>query len=283
LYLYPFDTVHFSELRKVIVEWLSPDFHRSMYLPFLLVVLLFMAALAWSRVPVRGRVLVPSAFLFLSALDAVRHIPIFILVAMPVIAQALSRSVPAALSAARPPRQQFRPLLNGAVLLLLAAFALWRWTNLAHHQNQREAELFPSRAVTFLRAGSLPTRLYAYYDWGGYAIWNLYPEYRTFADGRSDLYGDVLLKQAAETLPRVRAGWQAVLDGWNVETILIPPTAALAQALVLDPGWNSPYHDSQAVIFVRRRPSQPTLPSALSSKRPYSEKMFTRGRPNLRN
>ncbi|MFZ0480722.1 MAG: hypothetical protein WAL71_16400 [Terriglobales bacterium] len=258
LYRYPLDTVRASELRSLIVEWLSPDFHQAMYLPFLLVFLLLLSALAWSRFSIRGRVLLPLTFMFLAALDAVRHIPIFILLAMPVIARAMSESFYAVHpSASRPSVQRFRPLLGGATLVLLAAFSCLRWTDLAHSQNAREADRFPSAAVIFLRANNLPGRLFAYYDWGGYAIWNLYPRYYVFADGRADLYGEDLMKQAVETALRLHRGWQAVLDNWKVETILIPPGSALAQALLLDPQWTVSYRDPQALIFVRTAKPSP--------------------------
>ena len=253
LYLYPIETVRAFELRSLIVEWLSPDFHQSMYLPCLLVILLVLAALAWSGVAVRGRVLLPLTFMLLSALDAVRHIPIFILLAVPVLAQAGSRSSQRVLGLPAPtPRQRSRLVLSWTTIALLAAFVLWRWTNLARRQEGREADGFPRNAVTALRTNNLRPSLFAYYDWGGYAIWELYPQYRVFADGRSDLYGDELMKEAAETLPDLRQGWRADLDRWNVETILIPPDTALAQALHLDAGWRAFYSDPQAVIFVRR-------------------------------
>jgi hypothetical protein len=276
LYLYPLETVRDSELRSLIVEWFSPDFHQWMYFPCLLVFLLLMAALAGSRFQIKGRVFLPLLFMFLSALDAARHIPIFMLVAIPVTAQSLSHLSPAPqLSAPRPPGKRFRPLFNWAAILLLAAFAWARWTNLARSQNLREAEQFPREAVAFLRTSNpvQPGRLFAYYDWGGYAIWKLYPQYRVFVDGRSDLYGDKILKQC-DSAVQLHKGWRAALDDWNVQTVLIPPNSALGQALLLDPGWKAPYHDSQASIFVRNRMPlphgglPPALSPALSSKRP---------------
>jgi hypothetical protein len=175
--------------------------------------------------------------------------------------------------------QRFRPLFDWAVLLLLAAFTLTRWTNLARSQNLREANQFPREAVAFLRTSNpdQPGRLFAYYNWGGYAIWKLYPQYRVFVDGRSDLYGDNILKQC-DSAVQLHKGWRAALDDWNVQTVLIPPNSALAQALLLDPGWKAPYHDSQASIFARNRMSiphgrlpattSPALSSPLSPKRP---------------
>ncbi len=269
LYLYPLETVRDSELRTLIVEWHSPDFHQWMYVPCLLVFLLLMLALSGSRSPIRGRVLLPLAFMFLSALDAARHIPIFILLAVPVIAQWLSQLSPAPqLPSVRPSQHRFLPVFNWAMVLLLAVFALARWNSLARTQNLREAQQYPTQAVAFLRAShpllpagnpDQPGRLFAYYDWGGYAIWKLYPQYRVFVDGRSDLYGDNILKQA-ETAVQLHDDWRAVLADWSVQTILIPPNSALAQALVLDPGWNAAYRDSHALVFVRNRLSGASYP-----------------------
>ena len=122
----------------------------------------------------------------------------------------------------------------------MAAFALTRWHNLIRDQDQTEATLFPSQAVEFLRSHRMPDRLFAYYDWGGYAVWKLYPQYRVFVDGRADLYGDDLLHQFQKAI-QLQTGWEQVLDGWGVDAVLIPPSCGLAQALALDDGWRREY------------------------------------------
>ncbi len=100
LYRYPFDTLRSSGMRSFIGEWHSPDFHEWLYRPFLLVWLLLLTALASSRSRPKGRVIVPLLLTSFAALDAVRHIPIFVLLAMPVIAAALPA---ASASPTRPP------------------------------------------------------------------------------------------------------------------------------------------------------------------------------------
>jgi hypothetical protein len=90
LYRYPFDTLRSPGMRSFIVEWFSPDFHQWLYRPFLLLWLLVLAALATSRWRPKGRVIVPLLLTAFAALDAVRHIPIFVLVAAPGIAAALT-------------------------------------------------------------------------------------------------------------------------------------------------------------------------------------------------
>ena len=258
LYRYPFTTLLSSGMRASIVEWFSPDFHQWLYLPFLLVFLLLLAALATGRPKPKGRVLLPLIFTSFAALDAVRHIPIFVLLAIPVIAAAIPASSPSLLiSTAHRTPARFRTSFNVAAPALLALFAMVRWVYLAAEQPVRETRQFPQKAIEFLHASNQPERLFVYYDWGGYAIWKLNPQYRVFADGRADLYendlhGDDLLWQCIHTVVHLHSGWRAILDDWNVQTILVPPNTAVVQALLLDPGWKTAYRDSQAVVFVHR-------------------------------
>ncbi|HSZ62457.1 MAG TPA: hypothetical protein VK828_11700 [Terriglobales bacterium] len=256
LYRYPLDTLRSPGMRSFIAEWRSPDFHTSLYRPLLLLWLLLLIALATAHHRLKGRVIAPLLLTAFAALDASRHIPIFVLVAIPVVAAALPLSNPSPLS--RPTSRRFRPAFSASAMILLALFALAKWTTLARHQNARVAQIFPQDAVEFLRAKSFPvnassqnTKLFVYYDWGGYAIYNLYPRYRVFVDGRADLYGDDLMRDSVRTLIDLRSGWQDILNHWQIETILVPPSCALAQALLLNRHWQTRFSDSHAVIFSR--------------------------------
>src|ERR1700676_623305 len=270
LYRYPFDTLRSSAMRSFIVEWFSPDFHEWLYRPFLLVWLLLLTALASRRSRPTGRVIAPLLLISFAALDAVRHIPVFVLVAMPVIAAALRvNSAPLAVSQRRPYSSWFRPSFNLAVVILIALFTLVKWVSLTRSQDAHEAEQYPQRAVAFLQASSQPRRIFVYYDWGGYAIWKLYPEYRVFVDGRADLYGDSLLRQF-KTAIQLRTGWRDVLDSWKVEAVLVPPSCALAQALLLDANWHTAFSDSKAIILLRTHPTVEN--AAISPRLPPSGK-----------
>ncbi len=263
LYRYPLDTLRSTGMRTFIVEWFSPNFHQWIYLPFFLVILLLVVALSYSRSRINGRVLLPLLFTAAAALDAVRHIPIFILLAIPVMAASFpASSLSSIMSPPRPAHRRAQRVFNITAIVLLTLFAALRWTELARDQQAREAALFPQRAVAFLATPQEPDRLFgyrlfAYYDWGGYTIWKLDSHYRVFADGRADLYGNGLLRQSIETVAQLHRGWEGVLDTWNVETILVPPSSPLAQALFLDHRWVAAYRDLQAAVFVRapdRRP-----------------------------
>ena len=253
LYRYPLAVLHSAGMRAFIVEWLSPDFHQPRFWPLLLICLLLTIACGSSRPRPKARVLVPLLGTLLAALDAVRHIPIFVLLAMPVITAAL----PAASSSWQSGRDRavaaghnFRMAFHAAVLILMAVFAAARWQSLVRRQAATEAELFPQQAVEFLRSEGSSLRLLAYYDWGGYVIWKLYPRERVFVDGRADLYGDDLIDQF-KTAVELRRGWQGVLDEWGVEAVLIPTSSPLAQALALQPHWVVRYRDPKATVFLR--------------------------------
>jgi hypothetical protein len=255
LYRYPFDTLRSPGMRSLIGEWVSPNFHQSLYRPLLLLWLLVLTVFASSRSKPKGRIIVPLLLTSLAALDAVRHIPIFVLLAIPVIVAALPNWSPRpAVSSGPPDSSHFRAVFNGAVLILMAGFALARWGILARNQDIREADLLPKQAIAFLQANHQPPNVFVFYDWGGYTIWTLYPSYRVFVDGRADLYGEDLLRQSIRTVLELRSGWDQILDHWNVETVLVPPSSALAQALLLDRNWSVAFRDSEAIILVRSHP-----------------------------
>ena len=264
LYRYPFDTLRSAGMRSFIGEWASPDFHDGLYRPLLLVWLLLLIALAGSRSRPRGRVVVPLLLVSFAALDAVRHIPIFVLLAIPMIVAALPTAAITPLSerSITPLFLRLRPLFNASIVILVGVFAVVKWVSLANNQAARETELFPQKAVALLQSDGLrldqDRRLFAYYDWGGYGIWKLYPNYRVFVDGRADLYvggdGEDILRQF-KTAVQLKTGWRDVLDTWKVDIVLIPPSCALAQALLLDPGWLAVFSDSKAIMLARNPPA----------------------------
>jgi hypothetical protein len=252
LYRYPLDTLRSSAMRTVIVEWFSADFHKPRFAPYIGLWLLLLVVLALGKHHPKARVLVPLILTGALSLDAVRHISIFVLVAVPVIATGLSSMIRATVIVSSRQKLVRGPALAVVALTLLAGFALTRWAVLIRGQSSAEAEHFPSKAVARLRAGDFGDQVFAYYDWGGYAIFKLYPRYRVFVDGRADLYGGELLRDF-QTAVQLRAGWQQVLDRWRMRVVLVPPQSALAQALMLDPEWHAEYQDSQAVLLVRHK------------------------------
>jgi hypothetical protein len=94
------------------------------------------------------------------------------------------------------------------------------------------------------------------YNWGGYLIGKLYPEYRVFIDGRTDVYGDSFIDDLYATY-HLTDGWKRPIRQWQIRTVVLPPDAPLIRALRSQADWKQIYADSQAVIFTRKPDTGP--------------------------
>jgi hypothetical protein len=95
--------------------------------------------------------------------------------------------------------------------------------------------------------GPSRARLLNDYAWGGFLL-EQRPGLPVFIDGRSEVYGDRLLQEAA-TLYDVAPGWQAELRQFHLRIALLGSTSALARALE-QAGWTAVGEDSLAVVLV---------------------------------
>jgi hypothetical protein len=253
LYSYPFETLQSPAMQRYISEWASPNFHEGDFKPLLVLLLLTFVAAAISRIHLSA----PQFFLLLAttyaALVSARHIPLLALVASPIIAERVYGLGPAFGSSGRessPSRIKF--LLNATLVLGIVVFAAVRLTQVVRQQPGQETKYFPTAAVNFIVRHHPVAPVFNYYDWGGYIIWRLYPEYRVFVDGRADLYGDKYMEEMADAL-HAEKNWQEPIRRFGVGTVLVPPNIQLAAVLGRDPRWAKVFEDGQAVIFTRKR------------------------------
>jgi hypothetical protein len=256
IYWYPFETLRSAAMHRFIHEWFSPDFHDSTYLPMLLMLLGLIAGLALAPRCPRLRNMVLLLATIPAALRSIRHIPILVLVIVPVLAElaqaGLRRSGatrvfrrPLAGSASR------RLVFNLLVLLTFSAFTIIRVRQVISRQAQTEAQHFPEAAAAFLQQKNPSGPMMNHYNWGGYFIWKLYPQYRVFMDGRADVYGDTFMTDFSDSY-YLTDNWSKSLQIWGIRTVVLPPDAPLIIALRSNHEWEQLYADSQAVILTRR-------------------------------
>jgi hypothetical protein len=252
---YPVETLRSQAQQSYIAEWVSPNFHEGRFQGFL--ALLFLTFLALVVSPKRARprdllLLVGTAY---GGMRSIRHIPIFALVAAPILAEHLYAAAREKTWAGwldgrdRVPNAR-KAALNALLVLAVLAFAAVRIGLLIHRQGATEAEKYPAAAVRFLSSDRPAGPIFNYYDWGGYFIWKLYPTYRVYIDGRADVYGDEFLDSFAQTY-RAQGDWRAPLEQYGIRTVVLPPKTAMAVALRREPGWSEIFEDKQAVIFTR--------------------------------
>jgi len=247
MFSYPIETLQSAAMQSYIVEWASPNFHHAEYWPLLLIVLGTFATLSWSRRELRPRELLLLVVSLYAGLCAIRMMPLFVLIAVPLVCQRL-RDWPTSRSQPLRPPSAPALLLNGAIILAIAVFAGVHTAQVIQRQPQAEMERFPARAVSFLQTHPPSGPIFNHYDWGGYLIWKLYPATRVFIDGRADLYGQQLLDQFADTI-QFKGAWQQTLEQWRIDTVLVSADSALATGLRSAPGWTVSYEDSQAVVL----------------------------------
>jgi hypothetical protein len=255
MFSYPYETLTSTSMAAFIQEWASPDFHKALYLPLAILLLSTFAAMALS--PARARL--GEIFLVLitalGALRSVRHIPIFSLFAAPVLAKHLwaiarERGWDKLLTGAEARPNGIKLLINIVLLLAPLALGVSRIWHFATHQRNYVTLRNPVAAVEFLKSQRLPGPIYNRYGWGGYLIYQLYPEYRVFIDGRADVYGDAFFAEAMQTYDGA-GDWAGSLDRYGIKTVLISPDAPLASLLRNDRSWKVVYEDNDAIIFSR--------------------------------
>jgi hypothetical protein len=265
MWVYYLDTVKIGVLQDFIQEWRSPDFHPLYTQPFIWLLLATLAALGLSGRRVDGSDLALVAGFAYASLLAGRNIGPFALVTAPVLSRHAGRAVERWLSAARergwlgPPRRAGRrplvgqALVNWALLaLVLVAAGVKAYLPLRAEFNvNNERRTLPLEAVAWIQEQRPAGPMFNSYNWGGYLIWKLWPDYRVFVDGRTDLYGDELLGQYLQ-VHLAQPGFQDVLDEHGVNFVLTEREGVTDNFLTLDEdGWARAYSDDVAVIYVR--------------------------------
>jgi len=257
IYRYPFETLRSASMHRFIQEWFSPDFHNPTYLPLLLMLLALIAGLALSPKGPRLRDLVLLLATIPAALRSVRHIPILVLVLVPVLSGLAQAWLEQRGAQQLLQRGKGRPtprivLINTLVLVSFAAFTLVRVRQVVSTQMDLEAKHFPMGAAAFLNRERPPGPILNHYNFGGYFIWKVYPLYQVFIDGRADVYGDRFMDDFASSY-YLRDDWAKSLNRWKIRTLVLPPDAPLITGLRPSPEWTQIYADSETVILTRRQ------------------------------
>jgi hypothetical protein len=250
--LYPFKTVSIQVLQDYIQEWQSPNFHQAQVLPFLLLLLLLIAAIYGSRRRVNPTELLLVLVFLALALLASRNIALFALVAAPVVSRNLKTVLDDGqrqLAAAPQLPESTAKWLNLTIFLLVVVASGFKISSSLSSQSDHdgiEAE-FPVRAVEYIRGVQKNKNLFNTYNWGGYIIWELHPDYLSFVDGRTDLFDDEILEDYLVSWQGL-TGWERVFETWDIEIVLVEPWAPLRVRLESQ-GWKIDYEDDLAIVL----------------------------------
>jgi hypothetical protein len=254
LYTYPIETLRLRALHQ-ISEWRSPDLRHVAFLLFFSLLLATFFSIALSKCKIRAHELLLLLATAAAGFHTIRHIPIFALVAIPILSRhtedlLVNRSWAHSFFVPRSDSSFTLRALNAVTLLFVVGFAGIHVYRTIRQLDDSEARNFPSAAVSFLARRHVPTPLFNHYDWGGYLIWRLYPNYRVWVDGRTDLYGDVFLEEFLRVY-WAQEGWQQQLENDRIQSVIVPPSSPLARSLIASPQWQRIYEDREAVILTK--------------------------------
>jgi signal transduction histidine kinase len=267
MWVYPFRTVGIGVLRDFIQEWQSPNFHLAWQQPFIILLLLTVLALTRSGRRADFTHLALLAVWTMMSLLAGRNIAIFAIVAVPIFVRygtlALERQLadweevgwmrPLMEASGRPlAGGRMLSLLNWLLLTLIIVAALVKiYFPLAPGVVEKSlGGSLPGGAVAYVQAERPSGPMFNSYNWGGYLLFTLWPDYQVFVDGRTDLYDDAFLRQYL-SIHAAEEGWQQSLDEYGIQLVIVETNSMLAKFLRLEPSWQEAYRDETAAVFVR--------------------------------
>jgi hypothetical protein len=251
LFAYPLRYLQDADQLRFIAEWQRPDPRAPILWPLFLGI----GGLGFSLVS-RGR---PRPFLWLVTLaalalglQALRNAPYVALLLPAVFGPALARRWSFA-SAETDSHTTMR--LTMAALPAIAAFVIalsvgYRVSGTLS-VGEPSQERYPVDAVRYVEEHHPGARLFNDYTWGGYLIAQGYPDIRVFIDGRTDFYRGPFIDEYVRVV-RTEPRWEAILDRWDIEIVLVHDASELARALRVSQGWEEIVIEGRGAVFVRR-------------------------------
>lgn len=246
-------------IRSVIQEFQSPSFRNENMLQFeglLLVGLMVAGALFKRRCVVEGLWILFFAHM---SLGSVRHVPVFVTVAAPIIAAELSgwwRMWSAAakkgsvtgivnqMAVDQAPgfrRTSAWPAMVVVALMLIGPPIPW--------PKDFPPEIFPVKMVHAHAAEIFGARALTTDQWADFLIYTN-PGQKVFVDGRSDFYGAEIGNQYLH-LVNGQKDWAELLAKYDFNVVLLPVESALPQLLKQRPEWRVVEDDGKRILLVR--------------------------------
>ena len=256
MYALPLDVLQTPVFQEKVIDFLSPNFHEREMLPFSILALLTIWALALSPKRVRASQLLLFLGTFYSSLQTQRNIMIFSLVAVPLFVEyfqswfdstSLTRLFTTSRTALVP--EQRKTALSVFLLLPLALFAI-PLERVVYKPPRQETSDVPIKAVEYMKSQQITGNTITVPNiWGGYLIWAL-PANRVYIDGRN-AYPPEFVKEYVQITEGLR-DWRAPFNKYGVRNAIVIKSSVMARELSDAADWQKVYEDEMAIVFTKR-------------------------------
>ncbi len=277
LFGYIFQYLRGTGILAETVEFASPIFHGGLQSTCLeILYVLFLIGLAITRKPLSLPQLLSALLFGYLSLSALRNIPLFVIVALPLIAQLFSKTV----FSVSEDSTSLYPLLIGRLRSLSVS---WEKANAEFSENELRCRMHilpivmvaflifaslnggkvfgqqildstfdaahkPTKTLTTIRQMKLiPQQGFNYDNWGGYISYQL--GIPVFIDDRADFYGEPFYLEYA-SVSKGLPGWSDILKKYGIHWILMPNDSLLVGTLSDSPDWKLADKDDAASLYI---------------------------------
>jgi len=257
LHLHILNYLRANWLMGLVDEFKSPSFRSEPMFVFMALLFTGLAAV----VPLIQKRKMPEAFWILffayCGLMSIRHIPLFALAVVPIVAEEVSiwwegwardtspASVPRVLGdLSAEIGTHFAPVtLWPPIFVMIVALGGW-----VHWPLDISPDGCPAGMIARHARQIESARIFTSDQWGDYLIYHYYPRLRVFIDGRSDFYGERIATDYLK-LSEGQPAWKQLLEQYRFDMVLCPADWALASLLRYQPDWRMIEEDGKTVLF----------------------------------
>lgn len=247
IYIEIVTTIFDSYAKSIIGEWLpvSAAVPFAFQLFTYLVLLGILLIMSWRKADYTYLAIV-LVFLYL-AFSSWRHVPIFIIISIPLWVSIVEHLAGKELS-----RLIQKKWFLAVFLLATAAIGYQRMqiTPRSYSIERMSQEgNYPIGAVRYLRENAKPGNLWNEYNWGGYLIWQ-YPERKVYIDGRMaswNLRGRRIFLEFNTAMGH-KDGWEKTLEENGITQALVYNNP-FNDAAFTNLGWSKAYGDYLSLVF----------------------------------
>jgi hypothetical protein len=261
--IFPFKLTSNKFIVDHVTEFMSPNFHEPMFFTYLLILTIALLAVSQKRFNIIEIILL-SLFTYMSLFSA-RYIPYFGIIVFPILVKQADLLVGQLegrfINFFKKRAERIASVDSSSkgylwpIAALVIIIIVWIGGKIEFVFDEKSK---PVAAVEFLKKEHIKGNMFNNDEFGDYMIYEAWPEYSVFFDGRSDMYGTEKMKEYFN-LSGIEPEFDSVIDKYDISWIFFNSKSALSQYLLVREDWKLIYSDKVANIFLKDIPENSEL------------------------